>query len=132
MSWASKTFKKAKNAFVKLNKNAGWAWALTTGDILGGASIQAGIEPIKKLVDAYEGQKEAAKEAAEEQKRANEEAKAIAAAQGGEQVADNSLESISEAEQNKKRRGYLSTLASQNTNLLLGAAASGKKSRLGD
>lgn len=136
MSWWSKKVKKPLGRF---GGYIGAGVLAGLGAFTGGATIPAALALGGAVAAgagvqgeaAYEGQK-AAERAENEQGRANEEAKAIAAAQGGEQVADNSLERISEAEQNKKRRGYLSTLTSQNTNLLLGAAASGKKSRLGD
>lgn len=136
MSWWSKKVKKPLGRF---GGYIGAGVLAGLGAFTGGATIPAALALGGAVAAgagvqgeaAYEGQK-AAERAENEQRRANEEAKAIAEAQGGEQVADNSLERISEAEQNKKRRGYLSTLTSQNTNLLLGAAASGKKSRLGD
>lgn len=136
MSWWSKKVKKPLGRF---GGYIGAGVLAGLGAFTGGATIPAALALGGAVAAgagvqgeaAYEGQK-AAERAENEQRRANEEAKAIAAAQGGEQVADNFLESLSEAEQNKKRRGYLSTLTSQNTNLLLGAAASGKKSRLGD
>lgn len=96
----------------------------------GAAAAGAGVQGEA----AYEGQK-AAERAADEQKRANEEQKAVAAAKGGEQVADNTRETLAETEKNRRRRGYLSTLSSQNTNTLLGASSygfSGGKTRLGD
>ena len=78
-------------------------------------------------------QNELQKQAQAEQQRAEEEAKAIAAAKGGEQIEDNTQESVSATQENKKRRGYLSTLKSQGGNSLLGAVNySGKKTRLGD
>lgn len=116
MSWVSKKWKKVRGAV------AGFALGGLPGAIIGGV-LDHNMQKQQKL----------AEEAAEEQKRANEEQKAIAAAKGGDQVVDNTGETLSETDQNRKRRGYLSTLSSQNKNTLLGAAAyGGGKTRLGD
>lgn len=77
-------------------------------------------------------QKKLQEQAKAEQLRAEEEAKAIAEAKGGEQIEDNTEESSSTTQDNKKRRGYLSTIKSQGGNSLLGAINYGKKTRLGD
>lgn len=136
MSWWSKKVKKPLGRFggyIGAGALAGLA-AFTGGATLPAALALGGAVAAGTGVqgeNAYKGQ-QSAQRAEAEQQRANEEARAIAAAQGGEQVADNAAESLSTDEKNKKRRGYLSTLSSQNSNLLLGAAASGKKSRLGD
>lgn len=119
MSWISKKWKKMKGTIL--------------GGVLGGLPGLAMGAVGDTIYNNIKKQQDLAEEAAEEQKRANEEQKAIAAAKGGEQVVDNTGETLSETDQNRKRRGYLSTLSSQNKNTLLGAAAyGGGKTRLGD
>lgn len=137
MSWWSKKVKKPLGRFggyIGAGILAGLA-AYTGGATLPAALALGGASAAGAGAQgeaAYEGQK-ATERAEDEQKRANEEQKAIAAAKGGDQVVDNTAETLSETEKNRKRRGYLSTLSSQNTNTLLGAAAySGGKTRLGD
>ncbi|MGN1058086.1 MAG: hypothetical protein ACI4Q7_01860 [Candidatus Avelusimicrobium sp.] len=139
MSWWSK---KVKKPLGRIGGYIGAGVLAGLGAFTGGATLPAALALGGAAAAgagaqgeiAYKGQK-AAEEAADEQKRANDEQRAIAEAKGGEQVVDNTAETLSETEKNRKRRGYLSTLASRNTNTLLGASSygyGGGKTRLGD
>nr|QGT50647.1 hypothetical protein Elusimicrob1349_1170 [uncultured Elusimicrobia bacterium] len=129
MSWASKTFKKAKKWVTKHNKEILGTAAFLGGGLPGGLTYLAGNE----LKDAMDAPAEAAEEAAREQERANAEAKAIAERKGVEATADNTAEMTAESEQRKKRMGYLSTIKTRGSGSLLAAAsAAGYKRNLGD
>lgn len=121
MSWASKSWKKAKH----------WV-GHHAGDILnvmtGGFTV-----PFTMMYDAYQDGKDLEKEILAEQQRANEEAAAIARAQGATATTDNAGE-LTSADELRRKRGYLGTLKGQKdgTNTLLAAAASyGNKKTLG-
>lgn len=121
MSWVSKQVKKAKKWVSK-----------HTNEILGVATLGASV-PFTTMRDNIREQRELAEEALKEQQRANEEAAAIARAQGAAATVDNAGE-LAATDPLRRKRGYLGTLKGQKdgTNTLLAAAATyGTKKTLG-
>ncbi len=126
---------KLKKTIKKLGKNlskVGLLPEFSSSDAFLGSLVAPGLG--NRLADSMEEHKKLAQEAVDEQKRANEEARAIAERQGAQATVDNTAEALAESDERKKRLSWLSTIKSRDGGSLLAAAAGSgyKKNKLGD